>query len=84
MFKVERQENGTHDIYIPHNDMIEKQCRTRVVTEEVETVQKLVMIDDYNLHMSISLISWCYTMDIVIDLESGEREYSFIYLTKVL
>ena len=31
--------------------MIEKQCRTRVVTEGVETVQKLVMIDDYNLHM---------------------------------
>ena len=51
MFKVERQENGTYDIYIPHNDMIEKQCRTRVVTEGVETVQKLVMIDDYNLHM---------------------------------
>ena len=46
MFKVERQENDTHDIYIPHNDMIEKQCRTRVVTEGVETVQKLVMIDD--------------------------------------
>ena len=51
MFKVERQENGRDDIYIPHNDMIEKQCRTRVVTEGVETVQKLVMVDDYNLHM---------------------------------
>ena len=51
MFKVQRQENGTYDIYIPHNDMIEKQYRTRVVTKGVETVQKLVMIDDYNLHM---------------------------------
>ena len=44
MFEVERQENGAHD-------MTEKWRRTRTVTERVETVQKPVMIDDYNLHM---------------------------------
>ena len=32
-------------------DMMEKQRRAKAVTEEVETVQKPVMIDDYNLHM---------------------------------
>ena len=41
---MERQENGAHD-------MIEKWPRTRAVTERVETVQKPVMIGDYNLHM---------------------------------
>ena len=33
------------------DDMMEKGRRTKAVTEGVETVQKPVMIDDYNLHM---------------------------------
>ena len=35
-----------------HTDnMMEKWCRTRALTERVETVQEPVMIDNYNLHM---------------------------------
>ena len=33
------------------DDMMEKRYWTRAVTEGVETVQKPVMIDEYNLHM---------------------------------
>ena len=33
------------------DDMMEKRRRTKAVTDGVETVQKPVMIDDYNLHM---------------------------------
>ena len=51
MFEVERQENVTHNIYLPHNVMMKKRHRTRAVTEGVETVQKPVMIDDYNMQM---------------------------------
>ena len=40
------------------NDMMKKQRRTKAVTEGVETVQKPVMIDDYNLHMGGINKSW--------------------------
>ena len=33
------------------DDMMEKQSRNKAVTEGDETVQKPVMMDDYNFHM---------------------------------
>ena len=51
MFEVERQESGTHDIYLLHRWYDEKMMQNQSSYRRSWDSTKPVMIDDYNLCM---------------------------------